>query len=115
MTKRWLGGWMGLVVGVALLAGNSDPAAAQVTASVSGRVEDTTGAAVTGATITIKNLETGATRTATSDETGSYRILSLAVGSQEARAEKPGFRSAVRTGINLGVAQEAVVNLKLEI
>ena len=115
MTKRWLTGWVGLVVGIALLAGNSDPAEAQVTASVSGRVEDTTGAAVTGAIITIKNLETGATRTATTDETGSYRILSLAVGSQEVRAEKPGFRSAVRTGINLAVAQEAVVNLKLEI
>src|SRR5215467_9348114 len=115
MTKRWLTGWVGSLVGIALLAGNSNTAVAQVTASVSGRVEDTTGAAVTGAIITIKNLETGATRTATTDETGSYRILSLAVGSQEVRAEKPGFRSAVRTGINLAVAQEAVVNLKLEI
>src|SRR5215472_1089181 len=115
MTKRWLTGWVGLVVGIALLAGNSNTAAAQVTASVSGRVEDTSGAAVTGAIITIKNLETGATRTATTDETGGYRVVSLAIGSQEVRAEKPGFRSAVRTGINLAVAQEAVVNLKLEI
>jgi hypothetical protein len=115
MTKRWLSGWVGLVVGIALLAGHSNPTAAQVTASVSGRVEDSTGAAVTGAIISIKNLETGATRTATTDETGSYRVLSLSVGSQEVRAEKPGFRSAIRTGINLAVAQEAVVNLKLEV
>src|SRR5215831_6138353 len=115
MTKRWLTGWVGWLVGIALLAGNSNTAVAQVTASVSGRVEDTTGAAVTGAIITTKNLETGATRTATTDETGSYRVLSLAVGSQEVRAEKPGFRSAVRTGVNLAVAQEAVVNLKLEV
>src|ERR1700741_286724 len=41
--------------------------------------------------------------------------VSLPVGSQEVRAEKPGFRAAVRTGINLAVGQEAVVNLKLEV
>src|SRR6185295_12241107 len=73
------------------------------------------GAAVGGATVTVKNLETGATRTVTTDETGNYRVLSLPVGSQEVRAEKAGFNSAVRTGINLAVVQEAVVNLRLEV
>ena len=42
-------------------------------------------------------------------------MLALPVGSQEVRAEKPGFRAAVRTGINLVVGQEAVVNLRLEV
>src|SRR5437016_13546856 len=89
-------------VGLVLIV-NSLSAWAQVTAAISGKIEDASGAAVGGATVTVKNAETGATRTVTTDETGYYRVLSLAVGSQEIRAEKAGFRSAVRTGINLVV------------
>jgi hypothetical protein len=115
MTKRWFGGWIGLVLGMAFVAGSLQTVSAQVTAAISGRVEDATGAAVGGATVTVKSLETSAIRTATTDESGNYRILSIPLGAQEVRAEKPSFRSAVRTGINLAVGQEAVVNLKLEV
>ncbi len=88
---------------------------AQVTASVSGRVEDSTGAAVPGANVTVTSAETGATRTLRSDETGSYRVLSLAVGRYEVKAEAAGFKSALQTGINLNVGEAAVVNLRLEV
>jgi len=87
----------------------------QVNATISGRVEDATGAAVGGATVTVKSLETGATRVVTTDETGNFRVLSLPVGLQEVRAEKAGFKSTVRTGINLAVGQEAVVNVRLDV
>jgi hypothetical protein len=115
MTKLRLGGLVSLVFGTLLLVGSFDSALAQVTATVSGRVEDATGASVGGAVVTIKSLETGTTRTTTTDEIGNYRVVSLAVGTQEIRVEKPGFRSAVRTGVNLAVGQEAVVNLKLDV
>jgi hypothetical protein len=88
---------------------------AQMTATISGRVEDASGAAVAAAAVTVKNLETGATRTVTTDEAGNFRVLSLSVGLQEVRAEKTGFQAAVRTGIHLAVGQEAVVNLRLEV
>ena len=88
---------------------------AQVTASVSGRVEDASGAAVPGASVTVTNLETGATRTAAADAAGAYRVLSLQVGRYEVKAEAAGFKAALQTGISLVVAQEAVVNLKLEV
>src|SRR3989454_1083766 len=39
----------------------------------------------------------------------------LPVGSYEITAEKPGFRQQVRSGITLVVAQEAVVNLTLDV
>src|SRR5215831_7525842 len=115
MKKLRSGGLVSFVFGTLLLVGSVDSALAQVTATVSGRVEDATGASVGGAIVTIKSLETGTTRTATTDETGNYRAVSLAVGTQEIRAEKPGFRSAVRTGVNLAVGQEAVVNLRLDV
>ena len=88
---------------------------AQVTASVSGRVEDASGAAVPGASVTVTNLETGATRAAAADAAGAYRVLSLPVGRYEVKAEAAGFKAALQTGISLLVAQEAVVNLKLEV
>src|SRR5262249_60631290 len=88
---------------------------AQVTASVSGRVEDSSGAAVPGASVTVSNLETGAVRTATSGETGTYRVLSLPVGRYDVKAELPGFKAALQTGVKLAVGEEAVVNLKLEV
>ena len=91
------------------------PALAQVTASISGRVEDATGAGIAGANVTVKSLETGATRTTAPDQSGDYKILSLPLGAQEITVEKTGFKQVVRTGINLQVGQEAVVNVRLEI
>ncbi len=99
---------------LALLAGGQ-PGRAQVTAAVVGKVEDASGAAVSGAAVSVKNLETGATRVVTTDDTGAFRVLSLPVGPYEVKAEKTGFKAAVRTGINLAVGQEARVNLQLEV
>ena len=90
-------------------------AMAQTTASISGKIEDPTGAPVSGAAVTVRSVETGASRTATTDESGSYKILSLHLGPQEVRAEKIGFKPVVRSGIDLTVGQEAVVNLHLEV
>ena len=104
-----------LVPGLLLLLASHGSGLAQVTAAISGTVEDASGGVVSGAAITVKSLETGATRAAMTDETGHYRILSLPLGTQEVRAEKAGFRIAVRTGINLQVGQDAVVNLRLEV
>ena len=88
---------------------------AQVTGSISGIVQDTSGAAVPNATVTVRSLETGATRTILTGDIGSYRALSLPVGQYEIRAEKEGFKTAVRTGIDLVVGQAAAVNLNLEV
>ena len=91
------------------------PVRAQVSASIVGNVTDATGAAVKGASITVSSEETGATRNVTTDDAGNFRVLSLPLGPQEVKAEKPGFKSIVRKGINLEVGQEAVVNLRLEL
>lgn len=90
-------------------------ARAQVSASISGRVEDSSGAGIPEATVTVKSLETGTTRAAATDQTGSYRTLSLPVGRYEVRATKTGFGTALQTGIDLAVGQQAVVDLRLEV
>lgn len=89
--------------------------AQQSTASVIGTVQDSSGAAIPGATITVRNTETGQTRSVTADALGNYAALSLAVGQYEIRGEKEGFAPMVRTGITLLVGEQAVVKLQLEL
>jgi hypothetical protein len=91
------------------------PARAQVTAAISGTVEDSSGATIPEATVTVKSLETGASRTVKTDSSGGYTVVSVPLGPQELKAEKAGFKTAVRTGVDLVVGQEAVVNFRLEL
>ncbi len=102
------------VFGVIILAGGL-VFGQNFSAAISGFVRDTTGALVPGTTVTAKHTETGLTRTAQTSEEGSYTMPSLPVGSYELTAEKPGFKQQVRRGITLVVAQEAVVNLTLDV
>jgi len=78
-------------------------------------VEDASGSPIGGATVTVKSPETGASRMAATNADGNYRVLSLPLGAQQVKAEKPGFKAALRTGIDLRIGQEAVVNLRLEV
>jgi len=94
---------------------SASSAQAQVSAVISGKVEDASGGGVGGAAVTVKSLETRATRAVTTDDAGNYRLLSLPLGLQELKVEKTGFKAAMRTGINLVVGQEAVVNVRLEV
>jgi Carboxypeptidase regulatory-like domain/TonB-dependent Receptor Plug Domain len=94
----------------------AEQALGQVTGgSISGRLSDTSGAAIPAVTVTVNDTETGASRQVTTDEAGNYRVLSLPVGHYEVRAEKPGFKIVVRRGISLAVAQEAVVDLQMQV
>ena len=85
------------------------------TATISGVVRDTSGALVPGVTITVKHIDSGLIRTVMTGETGNYSAPSLPVGPYEITTTMPGFKQAVRLGINLGVGQEAVIDLTLEV
>src|SRR5712692_9496608 len=85
------------------------------TGAITGTVKDVSGAVLQGAAITVKHLETGLARAAQSDTSGNFTIPSLPVGAYEVTAEKMGFRREVRRGIELAVAQEAQVNLTLQV
>ena len=115
MSTRRMRGFGSLILGLITLIASPRPGRAQASAAIVGKVEDTSGGGVGGAKITVKNLETGATRVVTADDAGNFRALSLPLGPQEIKAEKAGFKAVLRTGINLEVGQEAVVNLRLEL
>ncbi len=105
-----------LAVAVVAVLPSSRAALAQLpTGTILGVVTDATAAGTPGATVTARNEETGQTRTVVSDAGGSYRFSALPVGTYEVRVELAGFRTEVRRGLPLAVAQEAVLNFKLEI
>src|SRR3989449_3882174 len=85
------------------------------TATILGVVKDSSGALIPGVSITVKQTETGQTRTAISSGTGDYNVPLLPVGAYELATAMPGFKQDVRRGINLVVGQQAVINLTLEV
>ncbi len=68
---------------------------------------------MSGAKVTVRDMETGATRVVMTDSSGSYRALALPVGRYELTVEKSGFETADWAGIKLFVGEEAVENLRL--
>ena len=91
------------------------PAAGQVSASLSGRILDPTGAAISGATVTAENLDTAVTRTTITDQAGRYQLQALPIGRTEIHAVKSGFAEQIRTGIVLVVGQDATADLTLQV
>src|SRR5688572_18207225 len=92
-----------------LLLGGSLAFGQGTTGTISGTVTDQTGAAVPGATVIVKNLETNSTRETISDEQGRYKIAGLPVGPYELTTEISGFGKYKRGPINLLLNQDAVI------
>jgi predicted porin len=92
----------------------SFPTWAQTRASLSGMVTDQTGAALRGVAVTIRNADTGATRTTTTDDAGRFQETGLPAGLFDIRAAKEGFAHETRAGISLAVGQDTTVDIKMQ-
>jgi hypothetical protein len=107
MTSRFLGGL--ILLGALLFA----PAVSNAQEAVlSGTVTDTTGGVLPGVVVTAVHEATGNSFEAVTDEAGGYRI-SARIGAYRLRLELPGFAPIERTGLQLQVGQQAVVNLQM--
>jgi hypothetical protein len=87
----------------------------QATSRLTGDVVDPSGAAVSGAEVTVVNSGTGTTRSTTTSEAGDYSLPSLAPGDYAVTVSKPGFRQVKREGLRLEVNQTARVDFTLEV
>lgn len=99
-----------------VLAGSLTAKAQQTvgSASLSGRVEDTNGEMVSGASITATKLETNQQRTVMSDRQGRFRFASLPVGSYMVAVESRGFGKLARQ-LTLTVGQAVELQLRLTV
>src|ERR1700687_4439679 len=84
-------------------------------ASISGIVTDSSGAIVTGATVTVTNTETGQAVTVTTGNDGSYTANLLHIGTYSVEATASGFQKTLQSYIQLSVNQVTRVDLALQV
>ena len=82
-------------------------------ATVSGTVQDASGALIPGATITATNNGTGVVTTVITNEAGAYNLASLLPGMYSVRAGLPGFQTRTFTDVQLGNAERVRLNFTL--
>src|SRR6266567_3746131 len=86
---------------------------ANTTATLRGTVLDKTQAVIPGAVVSIANKETGLTRSATSNNEGSYVFNLLPVGHYEVRVSVKGFAIAAFESVELTVGQTTTIDATL--
>src|SRR5438105_4689842 len=105
----------GLSIALLALSFTISSRAADVTATISGTVSDSSGAVVPKASLTVTNTATNESRTATTENDGSYQFTKLPIGTYRLTVEQTGFNKYVREGIVLNVNQNAKLDVSLKI
>ncbi len=85
------------------------------TGSISGNVVDASGAGVPGASVSVRNVDTGAARAATSGASGGFTFPNLTPGNYAVSGELSGFSPAKVTNVIVTVGGDSTVKLVLEI
>ena len=107
--------WGTILVEVLALFSVQSLSQGETTSAILGQVSDAANAALTGATVTITNRETGATRTARTDGAGRFDFPQLKPGTYSVRVEAPGFQPQENDNVFSGLGQKQTVNFRLKI
>ncbi len=81
---------------------------------IAGSVLDGTGAAVSGAAITIKGADTGSVYQTVSSGSGSYRVNDVAIGRYDVTVEAKGFKTSLQKGVVIEISTIAALNITLQ-
>ena len=90
-------------------------ALAQDTATLTGTVRDRTGAVIAGATVTVTNISTEITREFATNSAGEYVAAAMLPGQYNLTVSKDGFRTYHAEGVILRVAQDARIDVTMEV
>jgi len=99
MRSKWQAG---LLLGVVNLLLLSTALAQSDRGAIAGTVLDSSGAAVAGAAVTLKGVDTGSVYKTVSSSTGGYRISELTAALRELGVDGPRFRCGERAGSGNG-------------
>ncbi len=83
--------------------------------SIAGKVTDPQGAVIAGATVTVTGTETNAVSRTRSNDTGYFEVTLLNPSQYSIAVEAPGFKRAVRSGLDLNVAGRLDIAFQLEV
>jgi hypothetical protein len=82
--------------------------------AIAGTVLDSTGAAVPGASVTLKGADTGSVYKTVSSSTGGYRVNDLAIGRYDVTVEATGFKASVQKGVEIQINTVSSLNVTLQ-
>jgi Carboxypeptidase regulatory-like domain len=89
-------------------------ALAQTTGTISGIVADENRAVLPNVKVTVRNVNTNTSRSVATDGEGRYRFQNLTGGNYEVTVEASGFARYVRSGIELLLNQNAIIDVSLK-
>jgi len=99
-----------------LVAANINAGLGQTsTATLTGIVEDSTGAVLPNVTVSVRNTDQNTTQFTRTNETGTYVLPVLNPGNYSVTAESPGFKRFVREGVGLRLNQVARIDIRLDL
>src|SRR5260370_39176817 len=88
---------LGVLIGGTIFSMSSVPLCGQATNGIiSGAVTDPSGAVLAGATVEVRNTDTGVARTVVTNEQGRYRVPELIVGQYDVQASRTGSQTSVQ-------------------
>ena len=85
-----------------------------VTGTLQGRVTDSNGASVPGATVDIKSVETGQTRTVLTNNDGVFSAPFLSIGLYNVNATRNDFNKVIKDNVQIALNDTTVVNFRLD-
>jgi hypothetical protein len=107
---------LALLVAFALLVATPFPGDAQeVSAGITGRITDPSGAAIVAAKVTARHTGRGTEWPTQTNEEGIYAFPRIPVGTYDLTVESPGFKTVTRPGIHLELNQRARVDISMEL
>jgi len=105
-----------IVAAAMILSFSISSFAQDITGSINGTVQDSSGAAVSGATVTIRDADKDniVVRTITTNENGEFSAPNLRVSVYDVTVEAANFKKSISTGVKLDVGQRRTVDVVLE-
>jgi hypothetical protein len=107
--------WGTVLIGALVLLSAQALAQGETTSAIVGQVSDASTAALPGATVTITNRETGATRRAKTDGAGRFDFPQLKPGIYSVRVEAEGFEPKQDDRVSSGLGQKQTVDFQLKV
>jgi hypothetical protein len=113
--KMGFDGWLQGLFLICLLATVTAFSQTANNGMILGSVQDTTGAVIPGATVTLSNEQSGWQRSVVSDQQGVYHFLAIPAGTYGVKFEKPGFNLFERQHIVLNAGNSLQINAALSV
>src|SRR6266536_2988967 len=83
--------------------------------TVLGRITDPTGAIIAGASVRVRNVDTNASASTNSNDSGNYQVPFLLPGNYAVQVEHAGFKKLERQGVRVSTNEQITLDFTLEV